>query len=95
MRLSLRRSILLLAGLFASTVALGQTSATPPAHKPVPWKRYCQPDGGFCFQYPASWEILTETLAGQGVVIAPAQKSERAQWDEITVAHGCASARGR
>jgi len=67
---------------FASITA----SQTPPAHKPAPLKRYCQPDGGFCFKYPASWAMLGEVFGGNGVVIAPPQKQERALWDTITLA---------
>jgi hypothetical protein len=85
MRLSLRRSILVAVVLCACSAAVCQTAA-PPAHKPIPWKQYCQSDGGFCFRYPNSWEVLSDTLAGHGVVIAPAQKQDRTLWDEITVA---------
>jgi hypothetical protein len=85
MRVWLRRPILVAVMLGLGSAAAGQTT-TPPAHKPIPWKRYCQSDGGFCFQYPASWEILGDIFASHGVVIAPTQKQDRAQWDEITVA---------
>jgi hypothetical protein len=64
--------------------ATGQ--ATSPARKPVPWKRYCQTAGGFCFKYPSSWTILGEIFAGNGVVVAPPQKLDQSLWDEITVA---------
>jgi hypothetical protein len=86
MRLSFRRSILLAVMLCLASAALCQSTAPPPARKSIPKKRYCQPDGGFCFQYPSSWEMLGETFAGHGVVIAPTQKQDRALWDEITVA---------
>lgn len=86
MRFQFRRLILLVVGLLVSSAAVGQTSAPPPARKPIPRKQYCQPDGGFCFQYPGAWEMLGEIFAGHGVVIAPVQKQDRAQWDEITVA---------
>lgn len=69
--------------LLASS-ALGQS--LPPAHKATPPARYCQPGGGFCFRYPASWSMLGDVFDGNGVVIAPAQKSDRALWDEITIA---------
>ena len=69
------------------TVAAGQT---PPhrtqSAKPAVWKRYCQPEGGFCFKYPSSWSVLGEVFDGNGVVVAPAQKEDRALWDAITVA---------
>lgn len=86
MRLWLRRSILVAVVLCLGLAAVCQTTASPPAHKPIPWKRYCQPDGGFCFQYPTSWEMLGDIFASHGVVIAPTQKQDRALWDEITVA---------
>jgi hypothetical protein len=86
MRFSFCRLILMAAVLCLGSTALCQTAAPPPVHKPIPWKQYCQSDGGFCFRYPSSWEMLTEALAGHGVVIAPAQKQDRTLWDEITVA---------
>jgi hypothetical protein len=85
MRFRLRRLMLVVVALVASSAAVCQTAA-PPAHKPIPRKRYCQPDGGFCFQYPSSWEMLGDVFGGHGVVIAPTQKQDRALWDEITVA---------
>jgi hypothetical protein len=68
-------------------VAAGQTPSphTPPAKSAV-WKRYCQPEGGFCFKYPNSWSILGEIFAGHGVVVAPPQKQDRTLWNAITVA---------
>jgi hypothetical protein len=88
MRLSLRVAILLVLALSLTAVAAGQKPSTAPAplHKPVPRKRYCQPDGGFCFKYPSSWTMLGEVYDGNGVVVAPAQKLDKALWDEITVA---------
>jgi hypothetical protein len=88
MRLSLRVAILLVLALNLVAGAAGQKPATPPAppRKPVPRKRYCQPDGGFCFKYPSSWTMLGEVFDGNGVVVAPTQKLDRALWDEITVA---------
>jgi hypothetical protein len=65
-------------------VAAGQTPA--PAHKPVPWKRYCQPNAGFCFKYPPAWTLLGDVFDGNGVVVAPTQKEDRALWYEITLA---------
>jgi len=49
-------------------------------------KKYCQPQAGFCFRYPASWTVLGEIFEGNGVVVAPEQTGDRAQWDGITVA---------
>ncbi len=68
-----------------ASVAASQTAA--PAHKPaVPWKRYCQPNAGFCFKYPSSWTMLGDVFDGNGVVVAPPQKEDRALWYEITLA---------
>ncbi len=86
MRLCLRGLILPAVMLCLGLAAVCQTTTSPPVHKPIPWKQYCQPDSGFCFRYPASWEMLTDTFAGHGVVLAPAQKQDRTLWDEITVA---------
>ena len=88
MRLSLRVVILSVLALGLPAVAAGQKPSTPPAplRKPVPRKRYCQPDGGFCFRYPGSWTMLGEVYDGDGVVVAPPQKLDKALWDEITVA---------
>jgi hypothetical protein len=85
MRLGLRAAtyILVLAGI--GSIGRGQSSA--PAHKPaVPSKKYCHLSAGFCFRYPASWTVLGNVFNGNGVVIAPAQKGDREQWDAITVA---------
>lgn len=88
MRLLRRVAILLVLALGLPAVAAGQKPSTAPAplHKPVPRKRYCQPDGGFCFKYPGSWTMLGEIYDGDGVVVAPPQKLDKALWDEITVA---------
>ena len=88
MRLSLRVGILLVLAPSWAAVAAGQKPAPAPAplHKPVPKKSYCQPDGGFCFKYPSSWNMLGEVFEGNGVVVAPSQKLDKALWDEITVA---------
>jgi hypothetical protein len=66
----------------------GQKSSTASgqAHKPVARKRYCQPGGSFCFKYPGSWTVLGEVFDGNGVVVAPVQKLDKALWDGITVA---------
>lgn len=68
----------------AAGFAFGQ--ASKPVHSASPWKRHCQPEGGFCFKYPPSWRILGEIYDGNGVVIAPPQKDEQPLWNEITVA---------
>ena len=60
--------------------------ALPAQSKPLPWKRYCRPDGGFCFKYPDSWAMLGEVFDGNGVVVAPQQKEDRSLWDGITLA---------
>jgi hypothetical protein len=86
MRLSLRFAILLVMTLNLAMPVSGQKSSATPARKPSPRKSYCQPDGGFCFKYPGSWSVLGEVFDGNGVVIAPTQKLDRALWDEITVA---------
>ncbi|MGA8878499.1 MAG: hypothetical protein WB555_23360 [Candidatus Korobacteraceae bacterium] len=72
-------------------IASGQTGTTarptsPPPHTAVPAKRYCHPNDGFCFRYPGTWLMLGEVFAGNGVVVAPQQKEDRALWDAITVA---------
>jgi len=84
--------------IFCALIAVGQAQTgakTPPSgagnpastpHKSAPWKRYCQPDNGFCFKYPSSWSMLGEVFEGNGVVVAPEQKGERSLWSEITVA---------
>ncbi|MFZ0312798.1 MAG: hypothetical protein WAL85_08840, partial [Candidatus Korobacteraceae bacterium] len=68
-----------------ASVAASQTAA--PAHKPaVSWKKYCQPNASFCFRYPPTWTMLGEVFDGNGVVVAPPQKDDRALWYEITLA---------
>jgi hypothetical protein len=84
MRFVLRAALLALITMQAGVAVLAQTAK--PAHPATPWKRYCQPDGGFCFKYPPSWRMMGEVYGGNGVVIAPPQKDEQPLWDEITVA---------
>src|SRR6516164_7012264 len=79
-------------GLLALILALGfisaataQTGAKPTA-KAAAWKEYCHPDYGFCFKYPSSWASLGPIFDGNGIVVAPPQKQDRALWDEVTVA---------
>jgi hypothetical protein len=76
----LENAFLLVLALSAAVFSFAQT------HRAAPWKRYCQPNAGFCFRYPASWTVLGEVFAGNGVVIAPPQKEERALWDNMTLA---------
>jgi hypothetical protein len=66
------------------SAATAQTSK--PAPKAAVWKQYCHPDYGFCFKYPSSWELLGPIFNGNGIVVAPPQKQDRALWDEVTVA---------
>jgi hypothetical protein len=80
MQFSLRASLTLICAALLGASLAAQT----PAHKSLPTKRYCHPEGGFCFLYPATWSVRGEVFAGNGVVIAPEQKQERALWDEIT-----------
>jgi hypothetical protein len=85
MQVRFRMWLLLVLTLGLSTIAVAQ-AAPKPMPKPLPTNKYCQPGGGFCFRYPASWSVLGEVFDGKGVVIAPAQKQEREHWDEVTVA---------
>jgi hypothetical protein len=76
-------TLALLLGLIATAAA--QTPAKP-APRTQPLKEYCHPEYGFCFQYPSSWVSLGQIFDGNGIVIAPPQKQDRALWDEVTVA---------
>lgn len=69
----------------SGAIASAQTSAKP-APKQLPSKKYCQVQGGFCFRYPAAWDVLGEVFDGNGVVVAPSQNQPREDWDEVTVA---------
>ncbi len=91
-RIRFTKTVVLLALLGACAFSSAQTA--PPAHKPATSKHYCQPDNGFCFRYPASWMMLGDVFNGNGVVIAPEQKQDRALWDEITLAMIAPSPRG-
>ena len=86
MWLSLRSSLLLVLVLSSVVIAASQTSSPAQAGTAAGWKRYCQPEGGFCFKYPGSWSMVGEIFNGHGVVVAPPQEQERALWDAITVA---------
>src|ERR1022692_5107172 len=87
MRLSLRIAILVVLALNLAAGAAGQKpfAGQAPLRKSVPRKRYCQP-GGFCFKYPSSWCVVGDVFHGQGCVVSPPQKLDRALLDEITVA---------
>ena len=71
-------------GVAFGSCAFAQSAA--PTHTAVPTKKYCHPNDGFCFRYPGTWSMLGDVFAGNGVVVAPAQKEDRILWDEITVA---------
>jgi hypothetical protein len=58
----------------------------PPPRRTLESKRYCHPSAGFCLRYPSTWTELGDVFNGNGVVIAPEQKGDRALWDAITVA---------
>jgi len=64
--------------------ALVAQTKPPSPHAAPASKRYCQPDGGFCFRYPTSWGIQGQVFDGNGIVIAPSQQPGQAS--EITVA---------
>ena len=61
-----------------------QTGATEQS-KETPG-HYCNPDAGFCFDYPKDWEMMGEVFEGDGVVVAPQQDGERTYWNQVTVA---------
>jgi hypothetical protein len=85
MRFVLRAAFLTL--LMTQAASLGFAQAAKPAPRPAaPWKRYCQPTGGFCFKYPSSWKMLGDIYDGRGVVVAPQQAGDQNFWDEVTVA---------
>jgi len=73
-------------GLAVTFVGFAIAQSAAPTHKAVTSKRYCQPEIGFCFRYPSTWMMLGEVFGGNGVVVAPEQKEDRALWDAITVA---------
>lgn len=91
MRLRLYGLVLVGVACCLGQVALGQTGASArpsaaPTHTAAPTKKYCHPNDGFCFRYPGTWSMLGEVFAGNGVVVAPPQKEDRALWDAITIA---------
>jgi hypothetical protein len=85
MQVHLGKCLLLALAVGSCALASAQTASKPP-QKPVPLKKYCHGETGFCFKYPASWSLLGEVFDGNGVVVAPPQKQEREFWDEVTVA---------
>ena len=87
MRSVLRLWLVLISTLLLNLPMPAQTAA--PAHKTASAKTYCQPGGGFCFRYPATWMMLGEVFAGNGVVVAPQQKEDRSLWDEVTAGRWC------
>ena len=84
MRFVLRAALLALITMQTGVAAFAK--AAKPCAPAASWKRYCQPNGGFCFKYPASWKMLGEIYDGKGVVVAPVQKEDQSFWDNITVA---------
>ena len=85
MRVLRRKLLLAVLSLGICAGATAQTSAKL-AHKPPPWKEYCQGQDGFCFTYPTSWSLLGEVFNGKGVAVAPPQKVDPTLWDAVTVA---------
>ena len=85
MQVRYRKWLLLALSLSLGMMASAQTAAKPAPKAPA-WKKYCQGEDGFCFQYPAAWDMIGEIFGGNGVVVAPPQKQEREYWDEVTAA---------
>src|SRR5271165_3132796 len=85
MFLFLRRVLVWTIAAGIAAPAAAQTAAKPATSAPAV-KSYCHPRYEFCFQYPVTWTMLSEVYDGHGVVVAPQQKLEREQWDEVTVA---------
>ena len=69
--------------ILASSICFAQTAHKAPS-PPAQTKRFCQPEGGFCFSYPATWSVLGEAF-GNDVVIAPPQAGDRSLWNVVTV----------
>ena len=83
---AVKRPISTLAFLLGLVATAAAQTPTKPAAKTQPLKEYCHPDYGFCFKYPSSWVSLGPIFDGNGIVIAPPQRQDRALWDEVTVA---------
>jgi hypothetical protein len=75
----------LFTGLFLSQGLAQRVPGKASPGASAPTKRFCQANAGFCVSYPANWLVLGEAF-GNGTIIAPEQKTERALWDEVTVA---------
>ena len=76
---------LTLTAILAVTLSLASfAQTTRKTSPPTQTKHFCQPEGGFCFSYPASWSVLGEAF-GNDVVIAPPQTGERSLWNVVTV----------
>jgi hypothetical protein len=72
--------------LLAFVSAATAQTPTKPVAKTQPLMEYCHPNYGYCFKYPSSWVSLGPIFDGNGIVVAPPQKQDRAVWDEVTVA---------
>ena len=81
----IRSRIVLLAVFCLSIACFGQSRPKSSSSPTAQVKRFCQPDGGFCFSYPAGWSVLGEAF-GDGVVVAPPQAGDRTLWNVVTVA---------
>lgn len=85
MQVLCRKWLLVALPLGLCMMASAQTAGEP-APKPLSSKKYCHGEDGFCFKYPASWNMLGEIFDGNGVVVAPSQTQGREYWDEVTAA---------
>lgn len=70
--------------IVALCVSIGAQTSRP-ATKAAQVKSYCHPEHGFCFKYPAAWELLGQVFDGSGIVVAPTQKGDTELWDAVTV----------
>ena len=70
--------------LLGSLLGFGQ--AAPSAPTKAKDSNYCNQDLGFCFNYPLDWKQLGEVYDGHGIVVAPPQSGDEAQWAQVTVA---------
>jgi hypothetical protein len=83
---AVKRSISTLALLLGLIAIAAAQTPTKPVPRTQTLKQYCHPEYGFCFKYPSSWLSLGPIFDGNGIVIAPPQRQDRALWDEVTVA---------